>query len=1109
MWSRHTGRSTARRPGRIHCISIVYAIKCISLRRRGPRHPPTFSSNWTRPRATTSALAKPKPDRSGPQSARLRYPANSMIIRFGDYELDGSRYELRRAGVPVPIERRVFDLVLYLAINSFRVVPKAELLSEVWSGRHVADASVSVAVTAARRALGDDPTKQAVIRTCHGRGYQFVSPCDPDTATSPSIAERSHDLGRDQADLVGRTIEVASISGAVSRLIEGQSTLLLISGEPGIGKTRLLDELISIGTARRLDIVTGRCAESGNAPAMWPWTQVFRSLIQSRSAAWADRLLPRHLQSLAMLVPEVLPESLHIQPATESAETARFQLFESLLESLVVLLENRAAFVALDDLHRADHSTLRFFRFAARELRRHPLVFVGTYRHGELRSSQIHTDVLAELAREPHSVALNLEGLNESETMQLFKRLSSAQLSAQEENQVYAQTGGNPFFIRQLASIFRCDPGRSMRPEEGSLPPTLRLAILGQISALSRDARHALSAAAVIGREFSPLILAAVVDLDRARLDAALDELLDSQVLRRFSDGTDSLRFMHILVRDALYGEIGLADRRTLHERIGRSLAPFHHDSAAQHAGGVAYHLFQAQTPESLSDAKLLCETAAQAAATRSAHDDSERHYLLALEALRLTDPSNETERCRLLLALGTEQCRSGNRTGAKETFSTAASIARSLGATEAVARAALGVAPGFLAAEAGASDAFLEDLLSEALASLNRSSSALRARVAARLAMALHWSEAKARTHSLLALARESVDAVDDPGTHLHVLVARWFCEWHHERFDERSVLADEIQSTAEFIHDREMTLMGMMLRQVGMLERGDLVAFDASLEAFSRLAADLRQPQSLWYTPLYCSMRALLDGATERAMRLQAELATVVARIEDANAFHSLIAQSSILAWEMGTLASSISGLVEGARRYPTIAGFRAAVSWAHAKTDREPEARRELDTLARSQFSDFSERFDWPTAAALCSEVACDLGDRPRAADLYEILRPLRERFLLVGLGVASFGSASRLLARLAETMGRPDLAEGHFRVAIERNAAAGAHAWTAHSKFEYALLLARTGGPAGRDYRVQLASEALETASDLGLVSLRGRVESFLEDASERRALRRQS
>jgi len=362
---------------------------------------------------------------------------------------------------------------------------------------------------------------------------------------------------------------------------------------------------------------------------------------------------------------------------------------------------------------------------------------------------------------------------------------------------------------------------------------------------------------------------------------------------------------------------------------------------------------------------------------------------------------------------------------------------------------------------------------------------------------MAIHWSDARSRMREAIAIARDTADRIDEPRTKLHVLVARWFCEWNHGQFDERSDLADRILSSAEAIRDREMILMGMMLRQVSMLERGEISAFDSSFGSFASLASELRQPQSLWYTSLYRSMRALLDGRTSRALELQSEFASVAARVEDANAFHSLVAQSCILASDMGTLATGITSLVEGAARFPGILAFRAAVAWAYVKTGSQAEARREFAPLAHAGFSDLPERFDWPTAVALCAEVACDLGDTQRAATLFRLLEPLGNRFLFVGLGVASFGSAARLLGRLSETMGRAEQAEAYFRAAVERNAAAGAHAWTAHTKLDYALLLARTGGEVRRDYRVQLASEVLETATDLGLVTLRRRAESFLE------------
>lgn len=1021
-----------------------------------------------------------------------------MVVRFGDFELDVARYELRRDGKVVPLERRIFNLIEYLVANTDRVVSKHELLAEVWQGRHVAEGSLSVAVAAARRALADNAASQRVIRTCHGRGYQFVLARDNGTEPSAGISKATYPDPSYSA-FVGRSSEIGELAQAAARADRGQSTLLLISGEPGIGKTRLLDEFLRI--AQGFDVATfiGRCAESGDAPAMWPWTQVFRSLHNRHRGDWTNRLSPRHASALAMVLPESLQVDDALGPSIESPEVARFQLYEGLLEALTQFIGTRKTLIALDDLHRADEATLGLLRFAARELRQAPVIFVGTHRISEVRQSPGLSRVLAELAREPQSVSIVLGGLTSLETNDLFERLCSRKPSAHELSRVYLQTGGNPFFIRQLAALLVSTTASPSEGSDGSLPLTLRHAILEQIGGLSQTARGVLATAAVIGREFSLQTLSILSGLDGIEFDAALDELLDSQVLRRGSDELDRLAFAHILVRDALYEHLGLTERRDMHERIARLLAAKYGTASETHVGEIAYHLFEAQTQQALTETRVLSETAARAAALRSAHDDAERHYRRALAALKATDSTNENEQCRLLLALGTEQCRSGNRSAAKDTFAKAARMGRSLGAAEDLARAALGVAPGFLAAEAGASDRFLEDLLEEALATVESTVPSLRARVAARLAIALHWSESNQRMREAISLARDISERIDDPGARLQVLFARWFCEWNHETFDERSRLADEIQSRAEAMRDREMILMGMMLRQVGMLERGEITAFDASFESFANLASELRQPQSLWYTPLYRSMRALLDGGMTRALSFQSDLAAVAARVEDANAFHSLVAQSSILHWEIGGLEGAIGGLIEGARRYPAIRGFRAAVAWAYSKTSRLSEARREFECLASADFTDVPERFDWTAAVTLSAEVACDLGDKARARSLYDLLDPLRRRFLFIGLGVASFGSADRLLGRLSETMGRFEQAEAHFQVAVERNAAAGAHAWTAHSKFEYALLLARAGGAARRDYRVRMASEALETATDLGLLGLKARAEAFLQSA----------
>jgi DNA-binding winged helix-turn-helix (wHTH) protein len=754
-----------------------------------------------------------------------------MIIRFGEFELDGSAFELRRRGRAIHVERRVFDLIRYLAANAHRVVPKAELLDEIWAGRQVTDGSLSVAMAAARRALGDDPMAQRVIRTRRGRGYQFVPPCDADgdavgdpdrgaggdadaarTAMHAGRPDRKPDGQPDEEDpsvsaFIGREREMNEFTRAASRLLQGQSTLLLVSGEPGIGKTRLLDEFFRLADPLGCTICIGRCAESGDAPALWPWYQVFRALRESRrqtrtrgaASDVASDVLPyvppefpphdggeqRDRQQLERIARELSPEHAPLESPLTSPEAARFQLYERMLDALTRLAANEKLVVALDDVHRADAATLGFLRFAARQTRESSILFVATHRVGELRSSPVHSRTLAELMREPHAVRLQIEGLNPLETTQLFEQLGLQRSSLGAPNQLHHHTGGNPFFIRQLSTLMGSN-GATLTAR--ALPPTLRDAILEQIAGLSSPARTLLEAAAVIGREFSVCTLADVVDVDGLRFDAAVDELLDSLVVRECGE-PDRLLFAHILVRDAIFEQLGLSERRDLHGRIARSLSARHGKSSEAHAAETAYHLFEAQTPRSIAEARVFSEAAGEAASLRSAHDDAARHYARALDALRLTDASNDEERYRLLLTLGTEQCRSGNRSAAKETFADAALLARSLEATEKLARTALCVAPGFLAAEAGVSDPFLENLLTESLARVDPTNRALRAQLAARLAMTLHWSDAPARMYESIALAREISDRLDDPVTRLHVLVARWFCEWHHDRPDELSL--------------------------------------------------------------------------------------------------------------------------------------------------------------------------------------------------------------------------------------------------------------------------------------------------------------------------------
>jgi hypothetical protein len=789
------------------------------------------------------------------------------------------------------------------------------------------------------------------------------------------------------------------------------------------------------------------------------------------------------------LLASLFPDHFEALPADSlvGPDSAQFRLFEALTALLHSLLEPGLAVLAIDDLHRADEGTVRFLSFAARSLQNSPLVLIATYRPADIHPSSPHSVALAALTREPHATSIWLHGLSEEDTARLASTLATHEIPEVHAHELYKLTSGNPFYIRQLLPVLP----KYLSDPTSTLPPDLSRAILHRIAGLSTSAQVVLTTAAAIGREFLLSTIAAASGIDP--IEPALDEAISAGLISLGPSSPPSARFVHVLVRDVVYARLSLAERRSLHSRIGKTLdrgAPL---LAEADAADIARHLAASGAQADLRRAIALATSAGLAASSRSAYEDAAHHFALATDALAALDVVDDKERCRLLLLRGGAECRAGNRARAKATYLGAAGIASALGLAPELARAALGVAPGFLAAEAGVSDSSLEELLATALTALADQDVELRALVAARLAMALHWTDREQRVQELLSVARESLARATDSRVHLHVRVSEWFCDWRAASIAERHSRADEIQNLAERAAEPEMVLLGMVLRMVGMLERSDLALFDAALKRFEELADHLRQPQCLWYAPMFRSMRALLDGAVEEAKKYQASFSRIAAQVNDANAFHSLVAQLAHQHANLGTLQDLIGLITHGARRYPAIRGFRAGLAWAEAILGRTAKAVRDFEVLAAADFRDIPHRFDWSTAIGFLAETCAALGDRSRARLLYELLSPYANYALVVGLGVGTFGPADRLLALLAATMGRPEEAAWHFERAIEFSERKGLPVWGAQSRIDYAALLMRTSSSRARANR--LAKEALAFASAMDLPGLAERARSI--------------
>ena len=318
---------------------------------------------------------------------------------------------------------------------------------------------------------------------------------------------------------VGRAPELAELEAGLTAAIEGRGRPFVISGEPGIGKTRLADELADRAASRGVRVLWGRCWEGGGAPAYWPWIQVIRTLFGGGGRQRPDAISPE----IADLVPELshpsAPDAGQSQETTDP-EQARFRLFDAVARALKQSVRLEPMLVVLEDLHGADQDSLQMLKFAARELKDAPLMVIGTYRDLEVRRSPTRMALIADIAREGRVLALG--GLSDREVAQLVEGRTGVAPSSTLVAELHQATAGNPLFVDGVVRLLAAE-GRSDAASGAGfkIPDDVREAIRRWLSTLSDSVRTVLTTAALMGNEFELRLLECVSD-------ASPGELLDS-----------------------------------------------------------------------------------------------------------------------------------------------------------------------------------------------------------------------------------------------------------------------------------------------------------------------------------------------------------------------------------------------------------------------------------------------------------------------------------------------------------------------------------------------------------------------------------------------------
>jgi AAA ATPase domain len=891
---------------------------------------------------------------------------------------------------------------------------------------------------------------------------------------------------------VGREQELGQLVDARESAFAGLGRMVFLSGEPGIGKSRLADALAAEARERGATVVWGRCWEAGGAPAYWPWLQSFRSLARGLSPTRLRSALGLGAPELARVLPElgsVLQDAP--SPADVDPETSRFRLFDAATLFLKRSAVHRPIVVILDDLHAADAPSLLLLRFVANELADAHVLLVACYRDTELTPGDPLSATVAELARLPLTQELALTGLAEAEVRHFIELISERAPPEGLAAAVYAETGGNPLFVGEAVrllvteGLFERPTARAAWPL--SVPQGIREVITRRLVRLSDETSRLLALAAVLGREFDLEALAQLSGEPRDEVLRFLDEAVAAKVVADVPGALGHFRFSHVLVRDTLYDELPASARVRLHRQIGEALEERYRHDLEPHLAELAHHFARAAPAGEIDKAIAYARRAGERAIAQLAYEESARLFELALQALELEPEVDPQVRCELLLALGDAQAREGAFENAKATFLRAAEIAKAESLTEQLGRAAIGYGGRFVW-EPGRGDRHLRPLLEQAIAGLPEEDSKLRVRLMARLAGGplADAREAEERRNALSRDAVEMARRLDDPASLAYALDARWVAIWGPDTLEERGAIAAEVIDAAAGAADLERMHDGYIWRSLAALELGDLHGVHSELDTQATLATELRQPAQLWFGVVLRGTVATLEGRFHDAEQLIPQ-ASALARAAGLLADLYGTIQLWALRREQGRVKEVEHPLAELARRFPMYEVLRCLGAHVAAELGRERQAREELRALAADRFAALPRNDDWLFSLCLLADVSRALSDATHASALYELLLPYAER-TAVNPPAACIGSVSRSLAVAAALTEQWSEAERHFEDALRANSRMGARPWVARTCVDWAEALLGRDGPGDPERAAELLATAGELARELGMPAL---------------------
>jgi eukaryotic-like serine/threonine-protein kinase len=436
---------------------------------------------------------------------------------------------------------------------------------------------------------------------------------------------------------VGRERERAELSGGLDDARSGRGRFFLVSGEPGIGESRLADEVADRAAADGMLVLRAGCSEGGGTPAYWSFIQLLRAALGGAERDTLLKLLraehaPHVMQDAAQLVPE-LRHFFAAPPGPSpdrlpNPEQARFRLSESIAMVLKALAGVRPLMLLVEDLHDADQPSLLMLRFVVRQLKTASVLVIGSYRDVEVQHSPLLSGLVGDLVRE--STSLRLPGLGREDAAQMIEARAGARPEPGLVADIYQATGGNPLFIDGLVRVLAAEGTLTTNRLDLAtfrVPDGVREAIRRWLALLPDHS--ILVVAATIGQEFELKCLQRVSQVPNHQLLDALREAAGVGVLTPLSHR--GYRFSHALIRNALSEELNSAQRAQLHLKIGEVLEELYESDIEAHVAELAHHFRAAGDAKKAVDYSI---RAGEAAGAVFAYEQAVAHWEAALELM-------------------------------------------------------------------------------------------------------------------------------------------------------------------------------------------------------------------------------------------------------------------------------------------------------------------------------------------------------------------------------------------------------------------------------------------------------------------------------------------